>query len=694
LLQFLVENQGKTVTKDEIVAAVWPGTFVSDNSVTRAVTQIRKALHDDAKEPKYIETVHTIGYRFIAEAKPDLSGDTAHTVAEALPARDPSRIGRFSRSAILIAAGATVVAAIAGLSWRGGTRGVSSARLGQPMRQTKLTYFPGEESDPAFSPDGSSVAFSWSGDQGGNPAIYVMPIADRTPIRLTHDPVNDISPAWSPDGTQIAFLRLSTISTGRLMVVPAGGGPERVIRDVRILNDIYRAMRPLLTWTPDGTAIAYTTQDDESERASLYLTDPQGKSARKLFTPDEGSAGTTAPAFSADGKWLAYAEVYGPYAARLFVRPLAGTSWVPGEAFPVTGPTGALITSPVWAPDGKRLLFMQNSNIFEWQSRRSPEQIYSGTGVVGMSIAWAPDRAMRVVTADRGQAELRVIPSQPGGLSAAGESSLFAPYTGQSSPMFSPDGKFVLFHGPRSGADEVWVVDSSGQNPRQLTQLNPATMGFPEWSPDGKRIAFHARIGLLPQIFTLDTYRILSASHDSKLKIAPTKITDSAFGFYSPTWSADGKYIYANRANGGARIFRIAVEGGTPEDLFEGVSARVTPDGRKIVYGKNGHLGMFSRSLDTDPATSPEEKLVDDYRPPGQDLNPVADGIYYIGWDGAGKPRIARFYSYARKKSADVALLPGRIPDVPGLSVSPDRRRIVYSQFTATGSDLTLIEFK
>jgi DNA-binding winged helix-turn-helix (wHTH) protein len=69
LLQFLIENPGRTVSKEEIVAAVWTGIFVSDNSVTRAVTQIRKALHDDAKEPRYIATVPTVGYRFIGEFK-------------------------------------------------------------------------------------------------------------------------------------------------------------------------------------------------------------------------------------------------------------------------------------------------------------------------------------------------------------------------------------------------------------------------------------------------------------------------------------------------------------------------------------------------------------------------------------------------------------------------------------------------
>src|SRR6202166_3910513 len=67
LLLFLVENAGRVLPKDEIMAVVWPDTFVSDNSLARAITQIRKALDDDPKAPKYIETVPTVGYRFIAE---------------------------------------------------------------------------------------------------------------------------------------------------------------------------------------------------------------------------------------------------------------------------------------------------------------------------------------------------------------------------------------------------------------------------------------------------------------------------------------------------------------------------------------------------------------------------------------------------------------------------------------------------
>jgi DNA-binding winged helix-turn-helix (wHTH) protein len=66
LLTFLIENRGRVVPKEEIVRVVWEETAVTDNALTRAVAQIRKALDDDAKEPKYIETVPTVGYRFIA----------------------------------------------------------------------------------------------------------------------------------------------------------------------------------------------------------------------------------------------------------------------------------------------------------------------------------------------------------------------------------------------------------------------------------------------------------------------------------------------------------------------------------------------------------------------------------------------------------------------------------------------------
>ena len=82
LLVFLVEHPGRALSKDEIMAAVWPGAFVSDNSLARAITQIRKALDDDSKAPRYVETVPTIGYRFLMDCTEEPDAAAGISVAE------------------------------------------------------------------------------------------------------------------------------------------------------------------------------------------------------------------------------------------------------------------------------------------------------------------------------------------------------------------------------------------------------------------------------------------------------------------------------------------------------------------------------------------------------------------------------------------------------------------------------------
>jgi DNA-binding winged helix-turn-helix (wHTH) protein/tetratricopeptide (TPR) repeat protein len=67
LLLFLIENRGRLIEKEEILDAIWPGTHVTENALTREIGKLRKTLGDDPKAPKYIQTVHTRGYRFIAE---------------------------------------------------------------------------------------------------------------------------------------------------------------------------------------------------------------------------------------------------------------------------------------------------------------------------------------------------------------------------------------------------------------------------------------------------------------------------------------------------------------------------------------------------------------------------------------------------------------------------------------------------
>lgn len=126
-LVFLIENRGRLVEKKELLDAVWKDAFVTENAMTRVIAQLRKALGDDSKEAKYIETVPTRGYRFIADVQVTksetplvVSSDAEATAADSRGPvlRDTKRRRRFeSRSALVLAACAGLVVLAAALSY-------------------------------------------------------------------------------------------------------------------------------------------------------------------------------------------------------------------------------------------------------------------------------------------------------------------------------------------------------------------------------------------------------------------------------------------------------------------------------------------------------------------------------------------------------------------------------------------------
>src|SRR5262249_21188409 len=98
---------------------------------------------------------------------------------------------------------------------------------------------------PAFSPDASQIAFSWSGDQGQVRHIYVKLIGSETPLQLTSGDAQDSYPAWAPGGGKIAFLRQFPNGTFGMYQVSALAGPEHRIRE------LVRAVFPGISWSPE-----------------------------------------------------------------------------------------------------------------------------------------------------------------------------------------------------------------------------------------------------------------------------------------------------------------------------------------------------------------------------------------------------------------------------------------------------------
>src|SRR5258706_3705864 len=113
----------------------------------------------------------------------------------------------------------------------------------------RLTADEGAEANPAFSPDGTLIAFTAQYD--GNPDVYIVPVAGGVPTRLTWHPGPDIVQGFTPDGSAVLFTSPRAVFTGRysqLFTVPIQGGIEEPLKLPNASKAIY---------SPDGSRLAY-----------------------------------------------------------------------------------------------------------------------------------------------------------------------------------------------------------------------------------------------------------------------------------------------------------------------------------------------------------------------------------------------------------------------------------------------------
>ena len=566
---------GETVTKDEFMAEVWTGTVVTDDVLARCISELRKALGDKARSPSYVETIRKRGYRLIAAVDTDVeaspvegAGLPAAPPAVAPPAgppglalRRPELPTRTRPSVVLWAlAGIALVGLGAFVAYQRGAAGVL------PLATTPLTSYPGDERDPALSPDGSRVAFAWNGEDGGGGGQFDVYVQDAqggaAPMRLTNHPADERSPAWSRDGSRVAFARCGVGGECGVYVVDAGGGAARVLADLEglVVED--------LVWSPDGETLAFSARRGRQGAFSLHLLPLDGSRPQRLTSPTSTYPGDLAPAFSPDGRTLAFVRTALDGRQDVAVVPAAGGA-VRRIAREQKGVTGLDWTSDgevVYAAnrDGAAGLWRvaPGGGAPRWIALGAEGGEIAGPSVArrGPGIAFAQQRVQsQIVDVTPGDDRGRV---------------LLRSTRDDFQPAVSPDGGRVAFVSTRSGSHEVWVASPDGSGARRLTDFGGARVSAPRWSPDGRRLVVSARAQGNADVFVVRP--------DGEARQITMAVADDV----APSWSRNGQWLYFASDRGDTwQIYRVPAGGGDPEPVTVGggVAAAEGPDGGLLV---------------------------------------------------------------------------------------------------------------
>jgi Tol biopolymer transport system component/DNA-binding winged helix-turn-helix (wHTH) protein len=642
VLVALTSRAGDLVSREELLSSVWADVHVQEEVLTRAVADLRKALDDDRNEPRYIETIPKRGYRVIAQV--------------ALVERTKPKARRLS---LWVLGGLAAAAAVASVVALGSREGDVPAPGAVPLEAHPLTTLPGREIQPALSPDGARVAFVWQGPEGDNWDVYVKPLSEETLTRLTVDSLFDLSPTWSPDGTRIAFARYAEMGSCRILEVPSRGGAERE------LGSCGKSQNPDLVWSPDGRYLAFSDRESDSESFGIYLLSLDNGEKRKLVSPGGQHWGDKDPAFSPDGKWVAFTRSVSMNTQDVYRFPVGG-----GEPERVTN-DGREVRGAVFTPDGLSLIFSSARSgalglwrfplgegrpvrlIFAGRTPRAPE--IGSRGELLFEERWRDsDIEALALGAFEENPEPVLVSTQE-----------------DREPALSPDSSRIAFVSSRSGAPEIWVSDRSGESARKLTSFGGPQVGAPSWSPDGRSIVFDARPEGHADLFSI-------SADGGK----PEPIARSPANEVVPAFSPDGsEVLFGSDRSGKWHVWSSKRE--EPLTSDGGYIGRFSKDGSTLYFTKFDSPGLHRRDLKSGAETKvPGTETLSD------SLSWTFDqgGILFLGVE-AGQVHLSRLDLSSNALSAL-----GSVDADPagGLSLDPERRRLLFTRVVRSESDLVL----
>jgi Tol biopolymer transport system component len=255
----------------------------------------------------------------------------------------------------------------------------------------------------------------------------------------------------------------------------------------------------------------------------------------------------------------------------------------------------------------------------------------------------------------------------------AKEKLVSSPRTDES-PSYSNDNRRISFLSDRSGADEIWIANADGSDPRQLSKFEGPLVVSGRWSPDDTKIGCHVSFGQDQDVYWLNT-----------ATGKPTKVTSGGKHLVGG-WSADGKSLYYVKfEDARSKLYKTEIDSGTTVLVVDDATISFeSPDGQFVYFAKASEPGVWRV-----PSSGGEPQVVGDASVfPGLNngtFQADATGIYLI--DDTAKPgSIIRYLDHSSGSINELA----RMPRMPGLYHYPSRdgRTWLSSQTDYTAAEI------
>lgn len=565
VLRYLIEHRDRLVGRDEILDAVWTGTFVTPNALTRAVARLRKALGDNSENGAIVQTVSKRGYRFVAPVS-EIDDGASTRAPDGTDARGALRTARMPGRVKVLAM--VLVAAIAAAAWWG-LRGWQSGSSARPRPVVPLTAS-GNVVHAALSPGGDTIAYVESA--GGLQGLWLRQIDGANAIALVPPaPVEFWGVTISPDARSIYYVLKGAPPhadpSGTLFRIPLFGGAPAALAN---------GFDSPAAISPDGRSLAFLRAGHPADGASaLMVADIEGGGARaiavrrapELFAPSFYAA----PSWSPKGDRIATAlrNVDTRRTHLAVVEVATGALSLFEEAF-------AAASFTAW-PDDRRILF----------SARAPGDEPATGGTAQLWQQPLPDGSPSRVTTDVIDYRSLSVTADGSALAAVGTTNAaglwLIPLDGSAARKLPAtlrtdaregvawlDASTLVFTSPVGASQQIWTMAADGSDRRVLTA--GGSNAWPRPAPGGDTIYFASIDGADEGIWRMrrdGSGRQLVARARNVSQIAVTPDGSRLF-FTAPSDALPSTWT-------------VAAGGGTPSLAVKGLSgAVVSPDGQRL----------------------------------------------------------------------------------------------------------------